>query len=358
MRFSVLRVDLAKRTWRRGAERRLALLAAAFLLLPTLMAHAAKAADYLDRPEEWFRSREGSRVMGNVLSWQTVRGSWPKNVDTTSAAVRGDPEKSQGTFDNGATTGELRLLARAFRATRKPEYEQAFLKGFDHILQAQYPNGGWPQFFPPSKQYPRHITFNDDAMVRLMKFLREVAQGPQYAFVGAQRCAAAQDAFDKGIACILKCQIVVNGRLTAWCAQHDEVNLQPRPARSYELPSISGAESAGILELLMSLKHPSPEVVRAVHAGAAWFAHAKITGVRVVRVDGNKRTVADPNAPPLWARFYDLEDGRPFFSDRDGVKKHDFNALGSERRNGYAWYGDWGIKVAERYQEWGKTIEP
>ncbi|MGH7487938.1 MAG: pectate lyase, partial [bacterium] len=39
---------------------------------------------------------------------------------------------------------------------------------------------------------------------------------------------------------ILKCQIVVDGHLTAWCAQHDEVDFRPRNARTYELASFSG----------------------------------------------------------------------------------------------------------------------
>ena len=51
-----------------------------------------------------------------------------------------------------ATTGELRFLARAFRATNEPRYQQAFLKGLSHILEAQYPNGGWPQYYPLSKK--------------------------------------------------------------------------------------------------------------------------------------------------------------------------------------------------------------
>jgi len=37
------------------------------------------------------------------------------------------------------------------------------------------------------------------------------------------------------------------------------------------------------------------------------------------------------DCPPLWARFYTLEDNRPFFSDRDGVKKFDISEIGHER---------------------------
>ncbi len=324
-----------------------------FSLLVTAVSGGAKPVDYLTKPDSWFNSEEGRRVTANILSWQTTPGSWPKNVDTTRARFAGIT-KPQGTFDNGATTGELRFLARAFRATKDARCEKAFLLGLDHILKAQYPTGGWPQYYPPSKQYHRHITFNDDAMVHLMRLVGDVAESSDYSFVDERRREAARAGFERGVGCILKCQIRVDGRLTGWCAQHDEVDLQPRQGRSYELPSISGAESAGILEVLMSIERPTPEVVHAVVAGVTWYQTAKVTGVRIVKVDGDKQAIRDPDAPPLWARFYELESGRPLFSDRDGIKKYDFNELGKERRNGYAWYGNWGVRVGKAYSEWCK----
>jgi pectinesterase len=80
---------------------------------------------------------------------------------------------------------------------------------------------------------------------------------------------------------VLKCQIVVDGRPTAWCAQHDAKTFEPRPARSYELATTSGSESVGVVRFLMSIDRPSPEVVRAVHSAAEWFDKAKLTGIRV-----------------------------------------------------------------------------
>ena len=144
----------------------------------------------------------------------------------------------------------------------------------------------------------------------------------------------------------------MNGRLTVWCAQHDEKDCSPRHGRTYELVSLSGSESAGILHLLMSLDKPSPEVVAAIEAGAAWFDSAKLTGIRQTWVNRNKVIVQDPNAPPLWARFYEIETNRPFFSGRDGIKKYDIAEIEAERRNGYAWYGNWGKQVAEDFARW------
>ena len=95
---------------------------------------------------------------------------------------------------------------------------EAFFKGLDHVLTAQYANGGWPQYYPPGKSYARYITFNDGTMVGLMHFVRDIADRPVYEFVDAERRRRAADSFQRGVRCILRCQIMVDGRLTAWCA--------------------------------------------------------------------------------------------------------------------------------------------
>jgi pectate lyase len=307
----------------------------------------------LKKPDAWFQSTEGKQALSNVLSHQSLRGDWPKNTRTAAEPSTNEPARIQGTFDNGATTGELRLLARAFRLVQYPAYRTAFVRGLDHVLGAQYSNGGWPQYAPPpTKSYPRHITFNDGAMQRLLELLRDVAKDHEFDFVDERRRASAANAFERGIRCILKSQVVVGGRKTVWCAQHDEVSLQPRPARSYELESLSGSESAGLLLLLMSLDKPSPEIIEAIEAGARWFESAKLTGLREVRIDGDKRIIADPDAPPLWARFYEIETNRPFYCGRDGLKKYNLSEIEAERRNGYAWHGAWGENVRQRFSVW------
>lgn len=315
-------------------------------------------ADFSKQPDNWYRGEEGIRIANNILSWQSPQGSWPKNTNTTREPFTGEPNTLQGTFDNGATTEEIRFLARAFRATKDKHYKRAVLKGIDHILKAQYPTGGWPQSYPPNKDYSRHITFNDNAMVRLMNLLRDVAASHDFAFLDSGRRKAAQKSFDHGIQCILKCQIVAGGKLTVWCAQHDELDYSPRPARTYELASLSGSESVGILELMMSLDHPSPEVVRAVKAGAEWYESSKIAGIRVVRTSDDRVVEKGPNASPLWARFYEIENNRPIFSGRDGVKKYSLAEIEQERRKGYAWYGNWGERVAEDYAKWKEKWSP
>lgn len=348
--------------------RRIATIALAWSILSPLTAIAAGggADAYLKMPDDWFGSEEGRHIAANILSCQSDLGGWPKNSNTVDAPYTGARDKLHPTFDNGATTDELRFLARAFNATKEETARSAFAKGLTHILKAQYSTGGWPQSYPPGIHYHRHITFNDGAMVRLLEFLREVNLAETYAFVPATDRHAAGKAFEKGIACILKCQIKVDGRPAVWCAQHDEIDYSPRPARTFEPASFSGCESVGITKLLMSLDPPGPEVIAAVEGACAWFESAKIQGIRLENQPDPKSpengenlvVVADPAAPPLWARFYDLKTQKPVFCDRDGIPKWTIAEIGYERRNGYRWYGTWPQSLLENdYPAWRKRVD-
>lgn len=316
--------------------------------------------EHLKQPDEWFQGAQATQVARSVLSYQSPLGGWPKNVNTAAEPYRGVPADLHPTFDNGATTGELRFLVRIYNATGQTLYKDAFLKGLDYVLKAQYPTGGWPQSYPPDEAYHRYITFNDDAMVRVMEFIREVSQADAYNFVDDGRRKSARDGFNRGVACILKCQINVNGKLTVWCAQHDEKDYSPRPARKFEPASLSGSESVGIVRLLMSLPDPGPEVVNAVQSATAWLESVKLTGIRLEkRADKNAPkgfdtfVVADPNAPPLWARFYEIGTNKPMFSDRDSVIKYSLAEIGYERRNGYAWLRPWAADLlTKEYPVW------
>ena len=158
------------------------------------------------------------------------------------------PATSDATIDNGATTTQIRFLSQV----GTDRHRAAALRGIDYLIAAQYPNGGWPQFFPLRKDYSRHITFNDDAMINAASLLEEVAAGRSpFAFVDRSRRARAADAVARATEVILKTQVLVDGALTAWCAQHDAVTLEPRPARTYEHVSLSGAETVGIVRFLM-----------------------------------------------------------------------------------------------------------
>ena len=328
------------------------------LLLFLSSSDATVPSKYAKQSLEWFQSEEGRRIADNVLTWQTPHGGWPKNRDTASEPFDGKSEDLHATFDNGATTNELRFLASAFRATNEPRYQQAFRKGLSHILEAQYPNGGWPQFYPLSKGYHRHITFNDNVMVRILELLRDVSESSDYRFLKIEDRTKAEAAVTKGIDCILRTQIEQNGKLTVWCAQHDAKTLEPAWARAYEPPSFSGAESVGVVRFLMSVEEPTPVIIAAVEGSIKWFKSVAIHGMRLDKFtdaegQNDRRIVADPDADPLWARFYEIGSNRPIFLDRDSVVRDSFSEIGQERRTGYAYYGNWAAKLlADEYPRW------
>jgi PelA/Pel-15E family pectate lyase len=305
-------------------------------------------ADAQKKPDEWFTTVEALRIADNLLLYQRDSGGWPKNVDMAKplgdsqrAAVLRDKKDNDSTIDNSATFTQLAFLARVFTAQHEERHRESFLKGLDYLLKAQYPNGGWPQFYPDLSGYYKHITFNDGAMIGVLKLLRDIANGkPVYAFVDETRRARAAKAVEKGIDCLLKTQIVVNGKLTVWCAQHDEVTLAPAPARKYEVVSLSGGESVDIVRFLMSIKDPSPAVIESVESAVAWFAQSQ---------------VKDAKGAATWARFYEIGTNRPIFVGRDGVIKYNIAEIDEERRNNYAWYVDEAAALLSRdYPAWRK----
>ena len=63
-------------------------------------------------------------------------------------------------------------------------FKDGILRGIDYLLDAPYENGGWLQYFPSRKGYYPHITYNDDAMIGVMRVLRDVVQEREpYAFI-------------------------------------------------------------------------------------------------------------------------------------------------------------------------------
>src|SRR5438128_7212167 len=106
-------------------------------LTVTSVAHvdAAGPREHLRKPDSWFASDEAKRIALNILSYQSDLGGWPKNIDTTAALYRGDRKELKPTFDNDATTDELRFLARMLGATKDEGYRQAFAKGYEYILK-------------------------------------------------------------------------------------------------------------------------------------------------------------------------------------------------------------------------------
>ncbi|KQY88921.1 pectate lyase [Pelomonas sp. Root1444] len=334
----------------------------------------------LDKPADWYASEAALQVARNILSYQTPAGGWGKNqprdkpprergqsyvADNSpkKPAVAGDFDKAEdaqwsyvGTIDNDATITEIRFLARV--AAAQPgapgeAYRQAAQRGVAYLLAAQFPGGGWPQVWPLQGGYHDAITLNDNALVEVAELMGDIGRGEaDLGFLPASQRTAAAAAEAKAVQLLLATQIRVNGKLTLWAQQHDALTLAPASARNYEPPALSSGESAKVLAFLMGLPQPSPAVVEAVRAGVATLKALGVRDRAFVKTDDGRKLVVQPGAGPLWARYYDPATLRPVFGDRDKSLHDDVNDISLERRNGYAWWGNWPQKTLAAYDAW------
>ena len=110
----------------------------------------------------------------------------------------------------------------------------------------------------------------------------------------------------------------------------------------------------------MSRPQQTPEIVAAIEAGVAWLRRWRfgVSGSSSRPDPALPRgydvvVVADRDAPPLWARFYEIGTNRPIFSGRDGVIRAELREIEHERRVGYAWLGTWPESLLEKdYPAW------
>lgn len=311
----------------------------------------------------------------NMLIYQRSYGGWPKAVkgkkvvyedklnDTQRKLIKAGANSEDATIDNKATSREIRYLVTAFKQTGNKEYYSAAKRGVEYLFSAQYKNGGWPQYFPDKHLYRAQITYNDDAIVNVLNIMQDIVEGINgFDVLQADYKAKAKASVDNAVNCIIKTQVPVNGKLTAWAAQYDPQTLLPAKARAFEPASLSSSESVGIVRFLMRLSNPSDEIKKSVTSALEWFEKVKIPGYTTKDVidtsqpSGKDRLlVEDPNSV-IWARFYDLNTFDPIFIGRDSIIKRKLSEIDNERRVGYAWYGIWPKKIIEKeFPKWRKA---
>jgi PelA/Pel-15E family pectate lyase len=233
----------------------------------------------------------------------------------------------------------------------------------DFLLTMQSSTGGFPQVYPAraGSSYSNYITFNDNAMVRVLAML-DLARAQKAPLAGdiftADQLTRISTAISEGIDYILRSQIVQGGVKTVWCAQHDPTSYVPRGARSYELPSKSGQESVGVITFLMT-RPQTADVKAAVQAAIAWYKSDDVKVANTAYVsrpssstDDNYNPIQARAGSTMWYRFYDLDQDVGFFSGRlptdnppGNGKQYDIMKIEPERRYGYQWGGSYGTSL-------------
>ena len=271
-------------------------------------------------PEAWYASAEARGIADTVIAVQKTNGGWMKN-DQLHMLSEADYQRlvseknGRSCLDNYATMQEMRFLAKVWKAGGSTACQSSFMRALQMILSCQKGCGGWSQYYPLSNDngYQDYITFNDDLMTNVMRLLRDVYEnkGDFAEIADSVTRSDCRQAFDKGLRCIMECQIDDNGTPAAWCAQHDTVApYLPTEGRPHELPSVSGYESANLLSFLMSITNPTEELKQSITAAVSWLDIHKIENKAVesfTNANGEPdRHVVDQPGTHLWGRFIQI----------------------------------------------------
>lgn len=257
-------------------------------------------------------------------------------------------------YDDDNTQSALRFLMRVDIALKGSDEEirRAVEYGLAKLMEAQYPNGAWPQRYdgnPPdsakhpiiparypaqwSKTHPgkgyeywRLYTLNDRVMGTIIQTLLEA-----YRLYGKKEYLKAAC---KGGDFLILAQMPEPQ--PAWAQQYN-FQMEPTWARRFEPPAIASAESANAIQVLIELYivtgdgrylHPIPKALE-------WFKRSQLPNGR-------------------WARFYELQTNRPLYVSSNYELVYEPKNL----REDYAFEGEFGIprlfKTFERLKREGR----
>lgn len=312
-------------------------------------------------PYDTYSSRQIRGIAENMLFFQNDDGGWPKNIDwyiktdklqlqnIKDHMVKYGEGLGRSTFDNRSTYSHITYLAKVYKQIPDVRYKEAIINGIEWTLSVQNKDSGGFSGIDIDA-----VTYNDDVMTGVLRVLREIYTNNElYGFLDDDLRFMCQEAYQKGIQCILDTQVIINGRLTAWGQQHDHKTLGPVKARDYEPASITANESVGIILLLMEIENPSEEIKTAIIYACNWLNSVRVRGKMLMQksmkgvvlwgryYDYERFMIDNRYATDLWCRFYDTETEQPLLYDRGGVKVEHYNDLSIERRNGYGYYGNW-----------------
>ncbi|MDP3069306.1 MAG: pectate lyase [Opitutaceae bacterium] len=270
-------------------------------------------------------------------------------ISAADAAKR----KNVTTFDDDNTQSALRLLlavadaAKDSRDPRAGRIREARDYALKKMLEAQRPNGGWPQRWSgvpvdpkeypvqparmpqdyarehPKPNYNGYYTLNDnthrDCVMTLLDAAKRLGR-PEY------RAAAL-----KGGDFLLLAQLPEPQ--PTWAQQYN-AQLEPAWARAFEPPAVCSNESGGAMRLLLDLHLETGDAkyLEPLPRAIAWFKRSEIS-------------------PGLWARMYEIGTNTPIYGDRDGKIKYRVEDLSPERQTGYSWKGSYGLPAVFSYYD-------
>jgi hypothetical protein len=267
------------------------------------------------------------------------RKRWFYRRDIESGEKDPKGRRNWSVYDDDNTQSALRFLMQVDVALkgRDKEIRRAVEYGLAKLIEAQYPNGAWPQRYdgnPPNPenhpviparypaqwsrthpgkgyQYWRLYTLNDRVMGTIIQTLLDA-----YRLYGKREYLKAAC---KGGDFLILAQMP--DPQPAWAQQYN-FQMEPAWARRFEPPAIASAESANAVQILLELYLVTGDerYLRPVPKALDWFKRSQLPNGR-------------------WARFYELKTNRPLYVNRN----YELVYTPENLREGYAFEGSFGI---------------
>lgn len=213
------------------------------------------------------------------------------------------------TFDDNTTVGAADFLLELYLVNLNPAYRAPLLKALDMILESQYPEGGWPQRYPPSIDkltgegpgYTAHHTFNDGVIPGNIEFLLKA-----YEKLGDERYKRAAL---RGMYFVILSQMPPPQ--AGWADQYD-LDLQPAGARSYEPLSVMPSVTASNIRFLLECYKMTGDrrFLRGIPDALDWLDECRLPPGHA---EGN---VTHPT-------FAELGTNRPLYPHREGTSRQE-----------------------------------
>jgi len=206
--------------------------------------------DCLRQPAAWYAGADARRVADNVMRYQRDSGGWPKNLDMAAPLTPADLDRWRRRVRNltaRSTTARPRPNCAFWRVSSRPRPGRSSARrgcaGSIICFGASIPAAAGLRSGPSPADTRAHHVQRPGHGERAGSVAGSGGARRRFGFLDAARRESAEAAVARGVACILRCQVIVGAKRTVWCAQHDRITFEPAAARAYEHPSLSGARA-------------------------------------------------------------------------------------------------------------------
>ena len=270
---------------------------------------------------------------------QLRSGGWTNCVDfdprgrRTAAYRNGKGRgKNNSSLDDGQTQSALRLLVQVDAALdfkRKGIHESAYV-GLNALLQAQFPNGGFPQVWtgPVSRRSVKQAGYPDHdwrTQGRIKEYWNEYTLNDNVCGYVAETLLDAHKAYkdEKYKRALTRLgDFLILSQMPdpqpAWAQQYNE-DMQPIWARKFEPAAIAGNESQETLETLLMIYRATGDTkyLKPIPRALSYLKRSLLSDGRL-------------------ARYYELKSNKPLYMQRRG-KKYSLTYDDSNLPKHYGW---------------------